>query len=59
MSALSDQTWLLLGASGGIGGALLDRLLDAGATEVDHQRVLGRPGAGDSSHFGFERRQSW
>ncbi|MBF5053168.1 MAG: SDR family oxidoreductase [Alcanivorax sp.] len=34
MSALSDQTWLLLGASGGIGGALLDRLLDAGATVI-------------------------
>ncbi|KYZ86603.1 short chain dehydrogenase [Alcanivorax sp. KX64203] len=34
MNSLHDQTWLLIGASGGIGRAVLDRLVDLGATVI-------------------------
>lgn len=51
MLKLANQTWLLLGASGGIGGALLDRLLDAGASVI----VTGRTPAINPRWVGRER----
>ncbi|MBA4723146.1 MAG: SDR family oxidoreductase [Alcanivorax sp.] len=38
MSSLHDQTWLLIGASGGIGSAVLKRLVDLGATVITTAR---------------------
>lgn len=51
MLKLANQTWLLLGASGGIGSALLDQLLDAGASII----VTSRGTAMNPSWAGRER----